>query len=365
MYRVVKPGESIVAAAPVALLPVIRSRIDALIKAGEVQEGDLDERVLEKLSTVSEEGGLIVLTQFEHALSNGTIRNKSAYLNGVIKSHQVASRMQPDLNQRLEELYKTNKLNGQELDSRCMDHLGSLSGPLANRALDTFLAKDLSSARNISALFMSTLRQLEHNVPVEHNYFAGNPQSRPYGGRDNGSAISGYSGGGPSDNVSPYAAVYNRPFQGDARFSQNRDALGPDQAYGRPPPILMNPTYPNNWDSGLKHYGAAQSEYRVRVDEFHLLSVHAVHVHPAAAFRLQDLWDRGGKLVAELDEGSWSSLVHLPPADQLTVIDEVHDKMKAGGLRNVNALFTVSANEVFSVPHGASGRRGGGRVWDS
>lgn len=36
----------------------------------------------------------------------------------------------------------------------------------------------------------------------------------------------------------------------------------------------------------------------MRVDEFHALSPHAVHVHPAAAFRLQDLWDRGGKLVS-------------------------------------------------------------------
>lgn len=126
----------------------------------QVQEGDLDERVLEKLSRVTEEGGLVVLTQFEHAVSNGSIRNKSAYLNGVIKSHQVANRMQPDLNSRLADLYKTDKLNGQELDTRCMDHLGSLTPQLANRALDAFLSKDLSSARNISALFMSTLRQV-------------------------------------------------------------------------------------------------------------------------------------------------------------------------------------------------------------
>lgn len=126
----------------------------------QVQEGDLDERVLEKLSRVTEEGGLVVLTQFEHALSNGSIRNKSAYLNGVIKSHQVANRMQPDLNSRLAELYKTDKLNGQELDTRCMDHLRSLTPQLADRALDAFLSKDLSSARNVSALFMSTLRQV-------------------------------------------------------------------------------------------------------------------------------------------------------------------------------------------------------------
>lgn len=60
--------------------------------------------------------------------------------------------------------------------------------------------------------------------------------------------------------------------------------------------------------------------------------------------------------VAELDEGSWSALVNLPPADQLTVIDEVHEKMKAGGLRNVNALFTVSAQQrvTQSIHHDVS-----------
>lgn len=137
----------------------------------QVLEGDLDDRVLEKLSTVTEEGGMVVLTQFEHALSNGSIRNKSAYLNGVIKSHQVANRMQPDLNSRLSDLYKTDKLNGQELDARCMDHLGSLTPQLANRALDAFLSKDLTSARNISALFMSTLRQVctrDFNPELSH-----------------------------------------------------------------------------------------------------------------------------------------------------------------------------------------------------
>jgi hypothetical protein len=40
----------------------------------------------------------------------------------------------------------------------------------------------------------------------------------------------------------------------------------------------------------------------VRVDEFHGLSPFAKYVHPAAALRLQQLWDSGNKLVSLLDD---------------------------------------------------------------
>jgi hypothetical protein len=39
-----------------------------------------------------------------------------------------------------------------------------------------------------------------------------------------------------------------------------------------------------------------------RIDEFHGLSPLAKYVHPAAALKLQELWDGGNKLVSLLDD---------------------------------------------------------------
>lgn len=39
-----------------------------------------------------------------------------------------------------------------------------------------------------------------------------------------------------------------------------------------------------------------------RIDEFHGLSPFAKFVHPAAALKLQELWDGGNKLVSLLDD---------------------------------------------------------------
>lgn len=50
------------------------------------------------------------------------------------------------------------------------------------------------------------------------------------------------------------------------------------------------------------HFGLDQLEWGVRVDEFHGLSPFAKYVHPAAALKLQHLWDSGNKLVSLMDD---------------------------------------------------------------
>ena len=51
-----------------------------------------------------------------------------------------------------------------------------------------------------------------------------------------------------------------------------------------PPPVL-----------GKNNFGAEQAQLGVRVAEFHALSVMAPYVRPAAAIKLQTLWDRGNR----------------------------------------------------------------------
>jgi hypothetical protein len=49
-------------------------------------------------------------------------------------------------------------------------------------------------------------------------------------------------------------------------------------------------------------FAVEHSQWGVRVGEFHQLSPFAVYVQPAAALRLQQLWDGGNKLVSLLDD---------------------------------------------------------------
>lgn len=59
---------------------------------------------------------------------------------------------------------------------------------------------------------------------------------------------------------------------------------------------------PTGAAAAAKHYGLEQLEWGVRVDEFHSLSPFAKYVHPAAALKLQQLWDAGNKLVSLMDD---------------------------------------------------------------
>ena len=69
----------------------------------------------------------------------------------------------------------------------------------------------------------------------------------------------------------------------------------------RPPPFKGPPRF-IGLGQRVEHFGLEQLEWGVRVDEFHSLSPFAKHVHPAAALKLQQLWDSGNKHVSLLDD---------------------------------------------------------------
>lgn len=92
------------------------------------------------------------------------------------------------------------------------------------------------------------------------------------------------------------------------------------QQQGGPPPII------NDLQSGRPSFASEQAQLGVRVQEFHALSTFAAYVRPAAAIRLQMLWDRGNRLVSLLDDLSWEVLTDLPAPEALIVIDETADR---------------------------------------
>lgn len=93
---------------------------------------------------------------------------------------------------------------------------------------------------------------------------------------------------------------------------------------------------------GIKHYALEQVQWGVRVDEFQSLNPLAKYVHPAAALRLQQLWDvEQNKLVSVLNEASWEALAGLDAQNSVAVVNEVAEAMRGSpdDLATINAIF--------------------------
>lgn len=111
-------------------------------------------------------------------------------------------------------------------------------------------------------------------------------------------------------------------------------------------PIMNAP--PAASSSAAKHYALEQVQWGVRVDEFQALSPYAKFVHPAAALRLQQLWDVDqNKLVSVLDENSWLALAGLDAPNSVKVVNDVAEKMKMApdDLDTINAIFLSIASK--------------------
>lgn len=121
-------------------------------------------------------------------------------------------------------------------------------------------------------------------------------------------------------------------------------------------------------ETPAKHYALEQVQWGVRVDEFQALSAHAKFVHPAAALRLQQLWDlEQNKLVSVLDDHSWLLLAGLDAPNSVKAVNEVAERMKTApdDLATINRIFVEVSSKyprrddapplpTSTLPHGMS-----------
>lgn len=98
-----------------------------------------------------------------------------------------------------------------------------------------------------------------------------------------------------------------------------------------------------------KHFGMEQVNWGIRVDEFHNLSSFAPYVHPAAAMKLQTMWDAGNLLLSLLDDRSWELLSQIQTAQVgVAVLAEteqvVRNTSQGSDITFVNEMFTRAVN---------------------
>ncbi|KAJ9518742.1 hypothetical protein QJQ45_025989, partial [Haematococcus lacustris] len=315
---------------------LVRAKLQAMYASGVIQEGDLDAQSIQELSDFEPTKGLKVLEQFA-ASDLSVVRNKCAFLGGVMTRlrRQDGPRQHPDVQHRLDTMFREKKIRPDDLDARCYEALNHLPHTTANVVLDRFAAKDLSEVRRMAAFFMAHLRAVDAELGSHGGSSLDSPPGYPDGGR------SGF--GKPLlSGMSPALS---------AAMQQGYGGIPGMQLHGPTPTPMHNSLTPAQ--SGRVHRGADQLLAGVRVNEFHNLSSAAQYVPAPVALKLQTLWDSGVKLVSMLDDRTWEDLADLPAPEGLAVIDEVAAAMeKPQGLRNVNAFFASQARPFLDKIRG-------------
>jgi hypothetical protein len=260
------------------------------------------------------------------------VRNKSAYLAGVMgrfRKYGGNARLHPDIQTRLDHLFKINMLRPGQLDARCVDALQTLPTHIAVRAIDRFSSRDLRDIRNVSAFFMSNVKAASQESNEEEYEYSQPQQQPPPPPRPRVAQQSGYE---PAAHTAQYVPTAQLVQTGVA------PAGGVPMASSQPVQVPK------------KNYGVDQAKLGVRTDEFHSLSVFAVYVRPAPALKLQELWDDGNALVSLLDDAAWSALSDIGAPEALTVIEEAAALLTTSAQpSSISGVLVVSLRSA--LPH--------------
>eukprot|EP00803_Ostreobium_quekettii_P010684 evm.model.scf_4266.1 EVM.evm.TU.scf_4266.1 scf_4266:598-4927(-) len=338
----------------------------------QVEEAEIDDRALAKLSEFDSEQALEALDQFcKCDLSK--VRKKSAYLIGVMQRIKKADpdwpRRSPtgqngagpnlpvEVSARLQMMFEEGVCRPSDLDRQCLSQLARLPVPMALEALNEFSRRDLSDVRNFSALFVSILRRLESD------FDRGGAGAPPQGGMPHMMAPPAQMPPPVGMNRMGMVDSVQGQFQMPGQVPQYPMAMPGQMPSTMPfnpmdPQVVMTPglapmpgmpgQYMGAPESDRHNYGMEQLQMGVRVDEFHKLSPHATYVHPAPSLKLQTLWDEGVRLVSVLDDGAWDALAQLKAPEALAVIEDVANKLQGpNNLRNVNAFFMSVARKFL------------------
>lgn len=356
----------------------------------QIKEDELDDTVLVKLGEFPAKDAVECLEQFCNC-DITKIRNKSAYLIGVIRRvrsnmHNIGSSCNPNIvvgggggsasamayldknvQIRLTMLFSDGVCKPSDIDEKCLEALGQLPPRGALEALAQFVSRDLSDVRSYSRFLMSIIRRVRKDFDIDGGPPAPSHQSLAYVdqrpvGINMGMNITPLGPVGPvmtqlnpnlaqlNPNVGLVAPMGINPAGVGAMLAPGPagncayDHLQPtgmgQQLIGLPGSLgVMNGIIAPDPPGGKHDYGLEQMRMGVRVDEFHRLSIHAPYVHYALALKLQELWDSGVKLVAQLDDKVWQQLTEMRTVDALVCIESVVNDIDR--IKNPNAYFMV------------------------
>jgi hypothetical protein len=343
------------------------------------------------------------LRKLETAVQTSSVRNASAYLAGVIRrlaqlptgpgaglggGYEADLPLVPRAHAALEALHAGGLLERGALDAKSLRSLAGKPAEVQVAVMETFRDRNLHGIRNMAAFFTS------HQTQVERDLREGTLAPPRLGPGDAGGGgppphylqqQGGYHGGPPPPQqhgayvMPPQGAGYGAPPPQQQAYAygappyQQQQGGPPAGAYGAPPPGIMQqqqgpppgalgmqqaPVYAPMAAAAAaggpagapppKHFALEQVQWGVRVDEFQGLSPLAKFVHPAAALRLQQLWDVDqNKMVSVLNEASWEALAGLDAQGGVAAVEETAEGMKAApdDLPTINSIFLRAASK--------------------
>ncbi|GMH34107.1 hypothetical protein BSKO_01941 [Bryopsis sp. KO-2023] len=390
-----------------ALDPEVRVKLRSMFDKGVIKEDELDNSVLIRLRDFPAEDAVECLEQFCKC-DISKVRNKSAYIIGVIRRLRNKDQhpdnpyntaggaagggpnstfLDKNVQVRLNMLFSDGVCKPSDIDDKCLEALGQLPPRGALEALGQFAGRDLSDVRSYSRFLMSIIRRVRKDCEMEGGGH-GNPHNN-MGFVDQRQVGMGMGMGMNMTQMGPMGPVMSPMNPGMTQMTANLGMVAPmamnpgvggminpgpggSGAYDPLQPSAMSQQIMGmpgqmgvmNGNSvgaagGKTNYGMEQMRMGVRVDEFHRLSIHAPFVHYALALKLQELWDSGVKLVAQLDEKVWQQLTEMRTVDALVCIESVVNDIER--IKNPNAYFMSMVRHFNSRSRTGAGAGPGGR----
>ena len=361
--------------------PGTKRRIAVILDFTKLPPSTLDDSVLDQLRSLSQAECTEIMKQLDHSVRTSKVRKISAYLSSMIRRAQddrggghdrnavgTVEDLAPVSRSIMEDLMAQGHLRAGDLDGKVLGTLASKSAPVQAYVLKAFGRKNVSDVRNMAAFFVAHMRDVERGLnagrysldrlPGEGDDHRGrdgrgepprkgervhrNPHPDIYDPHytyvptaQRGGGVGG-AGGGAAYQPPQFQQQQNRVYDPRApapAYDPRDQQQQQQQAFHQPEP---------------KHFALEQVQWGVRVDELNGLSDWAKYVHPAAALRMQQLWDQEeNKLVSVLDDNSWLLLAGLDAPNSVRAVNETVERMKlsADDVLTINRLFVEAASK--------------------
>ena len=164
------PSES--GAPSLALFSSCERKLESYYAAGRLERGDLDAACLETLRGFGEPLANTVVDKLGDA-NLADVHNKSGFLYGIIKRHQLQSApsdvqetqlaldgLKPSVRALVEQLCASGQVQKEQLNSNVLADLRSMDEVSAQNAVIKFQQADLSAVQNKSGFLMSILKRM-------------------------------------------------------------------------------------------------------------------------------------------------------------------------------------------------------------
>jgi len=381
-----------------------KRRLAVILDFTKLPPSTLDDAVLEQLRSLSQAEATEIMKQLDHSVRTSKVRKISAYLSsmirrakeersagrdggpGIMKVNAAVEDLAPEARDILSDLTARRHLREGDLDGKVLGTLAAKPPAVQAFMLKAFAKKNVADVRNMAAFFVSHMRDMDRGlesgrysldrVPGEgggRDHHGRNHHGRDHHGRDKKpvrehrnphpdiydphysyvptSLRAAQHAGGGFDGHNQLPAPFQHQHQPPPQQPpfQNQGYDPREQPYARGPPHQPQQSQQSHQPQPEpKHFALEQVQWGVRVDELNGLSDWAKYVHPAAALRMQQLWDQEeNKLVSVLDDNSWLLLAGLDAPNSVRAVNETVERMKlsADDVLTVNRLFVEAASK--------------------